>query len=187
MLVVVNGTPIPLYKFNRKGIAPYLYKQHQLLSDSDLNVEERIGRALYLQPYGGSEEERKQRCFEIYGDRAKYGVIEVTTVPDTYCDDYISKHPELKKERHHIEGYVYDEDDKPLADAWVHIRGKGIGAATDSTGYFSIWLPQTNVELKANHIGYVPCVVKTNKPMLTFRLRSATILREVKVIPKRKS
>ena len=187
MLVVVNGTPIPLYKFNRKGIAPYLYKQHQLLSDSDLNVEERIGRALYHQPYGGSEEERKQRCFEIYGDRAKYGVIEVTTVPDTYCDDYISKHPELKKERHHIEGYVYDEDDKPLADAWVHIRGKGIGAATDSTGYFSIWLPQTNVELKANHIGFVPCVVKTNKPMLTFRLRSATILREVKVIPKRKS
>ena len=186
MLIVVNGTPIPLYKFNRKGIAPYLYKQHQLLSDSDLNVEERIGRALY-QPYGGSEEERKQRCFEIYGDRAKYGVIEVTTVPDTYCDDYISKHPELKKERHHIEGYVYDEDDKPLADAWVHIRGKGIGAATDSTGYFSIWLPQTNVELKANHIGYVPCVVKTNKPMLTFRLRSATIIREVKVIPKRKS
>ena len=183
MLIVVNGTPIPLYIFNRKGIAPYLYKQHQLLSDSDLNVEERISRGVY-RPYAGSEEERKRRCFEVYGDRAKYGVIEVTTVPDMYCDAYISKHPELKKERQHIEGYVYDEDNRPLVNAWVHIRDKGIGAATDSTGYFSIWLPQMDVELKASHIGYVPYVVKTIKPMLTIQLRSATKLREVKIIPK---
>ena len=184
MLIVVNGTPIPLYKFNRKGIAPYLYKQHQLLSDSDFHIEERIGRAFY-QPYGGSEEERKRRCFETYGERAKYGVIEVTTVPDTYCDDYISKHQELKKERHHVEGYVYDEDDKPLADAWVCIRGKCIGAATDSTGYFSIWLPLTDVELMAtSYMGYVPCVIKTIKPMLTIHLKSATKLREVKITPK---
>ena len=183
MLIVVNGTPIPLYKFKPNGVTPYLYKRHQLLSDSDWNVEERISRAVY-QPYGGSEEERKRRCFEIYGDRAKYGVIEVTTVPDTYCDDYISKHPELKKERHHIEGYVYDEDNKPLADAWVNVRGKGIGAATDSKGYFSLWLPQTDVELMASHMGNVPCVIKTIKPMLTIQLRSATKLREVKVTPK---
>jgi hypothetical protein len=183
MLIVVNGTPIPLYKFKPNGVTPYLYKRHQLLSDSDWNVEERISRAVY-QPYGGSEEERKRRCFEIYGDRAKYGVIEVTTVPDTYCDDYISKHPELKKERHHNEGYVYDEDNKPLADSWVYVRGKGIGAATDSKGYFSLWLPQTDVELMAHHMGYVPCVIKTIKPMLTIQLRSATKLREVKVTPK---
>lgn len=183
MLIVVNGTPIPLYRFKPNGVAPYLYKQHQLLSDSDLNVEERISCAVY-QPYGGSEEERKRRCYEIYGNRARYGVIEVTTVLDTYCDDYISKHPELKKERHHIEGYVYDEDNKPLADAWVHIRGKGIGAATDSTGYFSLWLPQTDVELKASHMGYVSCVIKTIKPMLTIQLRSATTIREVKVTQK---
>lgn len=183
MLIVVNGTPIPLYKFNRKGIAPYLYKHHQLLSDSDLNVEERISRGVYI-PYGGSEEERKCRCFKTYGDRAKYGVIEVTTVPDTYCDEYISKHPELKKERQHIEGYVYDEDNKPLADAWVNVRDKGIGAASNSKGYFSIWLPQTNVELMAHRMGYVPCVVKTIKPMLAIQLRSATKIREVKVTPK---
>lgn len=183
MLIVVNGTPIPAYKFNRKGVAPYLYKQHQLLSDNDLNVEERISRAVY-QPYGGSEEERKRRCYEIYGNRARYGVIEVTTVLDTYCDDYIGKHPELKKERHHIEGYVYDEDNKPQEDAWVHVRGKGIGAATDSKGYFSLWLPQTDVELMASHMGYVPCVIKTIKPMLTIQLRSATTIREVKVTQK---
>ena len=177
MLIVVNGTPIPAYNFNRKGIAPYLYKQHQLLSDSDINIEERISRASY-KPYESSEEERKRRCFEIYGERAKYGVMEVTTVPDTYCDDYINKHPELKKERHHIEGYVYDEDNHPLADAWVYIRGKGIGAATDSIGYFSLWLPQTDIELKAIHIGYgydVFSVIKTTDTTLTFRLRAAKI------------
>ena len=184
MLIVVNGTPIPLCKFKPNGVAPYLYKRHQLLSDSNLHVEERISRAVY-QPYGGSEDERKRRCFEIYGERAKYGVIEVTAVPDTYCDDYINKHPELKKERHHVEGYVYDEDDKPLADAWVCIRGKCIGAATDSTGYFSIWLPQTDVELMAtSYMGHVPCVIKTIKPMLTIHLKSATKLREVQVTPK---
>ena len=183
MLIVVNGTPIPLYKFKPNGVAPYLYKQHQLLSDSDLNIEDRISRGVY-QPYGGSEEERKRRCFETYGDRAKYGVLEVTTVPDTYCDDYINKHPELKKERHHVEGYVYDEDNKPLADSWVYVRGKGIGAATDSKGYFSLWLPQTDVELMASHMGYVPCVIKAIKPILTIQLRSATKLREVKVTPK---
>ena len=108
----------------------------------------------------------------------------MTTVPDTYCDDYINRHPKLKKERHHVEGYVYDEDNKPLADSWVYVRGKGIGAATDSKGYFSIWLPQTDVELMASHIGYVTCVLKTIKPMLNIQLRSATILREVKVTPK---
>ena len=183
MLIVVNGTPIPSYNFKPNGVAVYLYKRHQLLSDSDWNVEERIGRAVY-QPYGGSEDERKRKCFETYGERAKYGVIEVTAVPDTYCDDYISKHPELKRERHHIEGYIYDEDDKPLPDAWVYIRGKGIGAATDSAGYFSIWLSQTDAELMASHMGYVPSVIKTIKPMLTIRLRSATKIKEVKVTPK---
>lgn len=183
MLIVVNGTPIPSYNFKPNGVAPYLYKQYQLLSDSDFYVEERISRAVY-QPYGGSEDERKRRCYETYGERAKYGVIEVTAVPDTYCDNYIRKHPELKKERHHVEGYVYDEDDKPLPDAWVYIRGKGIGAATDSAGYFSIWLPQTDVELMASHMGYVPCVIKTIQPMLNIRLRSATKLREVQVAPK---
>lgn len=185
MLIVVNGTPIPLCKFNRKGIAPYLYKQHQLLSDSDLNVEERISRGVY-QPYGGSEEERKRRCFEIYGDRAKYGVIEVTTVPDTYCDAYISKHPELKKERHHIEGFVYNEDDKPLADAWVHVRDKGIGAPTDSAGHFSFWLPRKDVTIQASCLGYI--TVRITQPAnttLTIRMKSAVRIREVKVIPKK--
>ena len=187
MLIVVNGSPISggwHTLAQHSGLSLYLYKQHQLLSDSDLNAEERISRGVYT-PYRGSEEERKRRCFEIYGDRAKYGVVEVTTVPDTYCDDYISKHPELKKERHHIEGFVYDENNKPLADTWVHIKDKGIGAATDSIGYFSIWLPQTDVELKVSHIGYVPCVVKTIKPMLTIHLKSATTLREVKVKAKK--
>ena len=185
MLIVVNGTPIPLYKFKPNGVAPYLYKQHQLLSDSDLNVEERISRGVYI-PYGASEEERKRRCFETYGDRAKYGVVEISTVPDKYCDEYINKHPELKKERHHIEGYVYDEDDnKPLADTWVHIQHKGIGAVTDSKGYFSIWLPQTNDTLQAFHIGYRRVRFVQPADTITIRMRSAMKLRDVKVLPKK--
>ena len=189
MLIVVNGSPILggwRTMAQHSGLSQYLYKQHQLLSDGDLDAEWRIINTIQS-PYRYGEEERKHRCFETYGECAKYGVVEVITIPDTYCDDYINKNPNLKEERHHIEGYVYDENNKPLADTWVQIKNKGIGAATDSKGYFSIWLPQTDVELKASHIGYVPCVVKTIKPMLTIQLKSATQLREVKVTPKRNS
>ena len=42
-------------------------------------------------------------------------------------------------------------------------------------------------EIEAHIGGYVSCVIKTIKPMLTIQLRSATKLREVKVTPKRKS
>ena len=186
MLIVVNGTPIPggwRTMAQLSGLSQYLYKQHQLLSDGDLDAEWRIINTIQS-PYRYGEDERKRRCFETYGECAKYGIVEVITVPDTYCDDYISKHPNLKEERQHIEGYVYDENNKPLADTWVQIKDKGIGAATDSTGHFSIWLPQTDVELKASHVGYVSCVVETIKPMLTIRMKSATKIREVKVTPK---
>ncbi len=37
----------------------------------------------------------------------------------------------------------------------------------------------------AHRMGYVPCVVKTIKPMLTIRLKSATTLKDVKVRGKR--
>ena len=97
----------------------------------------------------------------------------------------MQQHPELKNGRHHIEGYVYDENNKPLADTWVQVKDKGMGAATDSIGYFSIWLPQKDVELKVSHIGYVTCVLKTIKPMLTIQLKSATTLKDVKVRSKR--
>lgn len=92
---------------------------------------------------------------EKYGGRAKYGVIEIKTVPDTYCDAYVRKHPKLMKKYSRVEGYVVGADGKLLTEAWVHIKKKSLtGAATDSTGYYAIWLPTRDVTLCADHPGY---------------------------------
>ena len=171
-LVVVNGQALSETE------------QKQMLS-SDLCVYffNRQQRANSICVY--KDEDNKRPYVEQYGERAKNAVIVITTIPDTLCDAYVQQHPELKKGRHHIEGYVYDENNKPLADTWVQVKDKGMGAATDSIGYFSIWLPQKDVELKVSHIGYVTCVLKTIKPMLTIQLKSATTLKDVKVRSKR--
>ena len=92
---------------------------------------------------------------EKYGGRAKYGVIEIKTVPDTYCDAYVRKHPKLMKKYSRVEGYIMDSDGKPLTEAWIHIKKKSLtGAATDSTGHYAIWLPTRDVTLCADHPGY---------------------------------
>ena len=167
ILVVVNGEPLIFARglsLHQSNINQYLSKRQQLVN------------SIYVY----KDEDAKRPYIEKYGELAKYGVIVITTVPDTLCDAYVQQHPELKQPRYHVEGYVIDEEtQEPLPDTWIHYRDNA-GAATDSTGYFSIWLPQTNVELKASHIGYVSCVIKTIKPMLTFRLKSATKIRKVK-------
>ena len=84
----------------------------------------------------------------------------------------------------HVSGVVMDENNRPLADVWIGIRGAGAGASTDSTGHFSFWMPRDEKLLYAECLGYVS---KRNIPAdssLTIRLRSATVIREVKVIPK---
>lgn len=172
ILVVVNGEPI---MFAHSKLSLHQSKIYQYLSN-----RQQLVNSIYVY----KDEDAKRPYVEKYGDLAKYGVIVITTVPDTLCDAYVQRHPELKKKRHHIEGFVNDENNNPLADTWVEIKDKGIGTATDSTGYFSIWLPQTDVELMANQIGYVPCVIKSIKPMLTIRMKSATKIREVKATPK---
>ena len=92
---------------------------------------------------------------EKYGGRAKYGVIEITTVPDTYSDAYVRKHPKLKKKYQRVEGYVFDNNGKPLTEAYVHVeRDFFIGAATDSTGHFVFWVPKKDVTLCAEQAGY---------------------------------
>ena len=92
---------------------------------------------------------------ETFGGRAKYGVIEIKTVPDTYCDAYVRKHPKLMKKYSRVEGYVVGADGKLLTEAWVHIKKKSLtGAATDSTGHYAIWLPTRDVTLCADHPGY---------------------------------
>jgi len=92
---------------------------------------------------------------EKYGGLAKYGVIEIKTVPDTYCDAYVRKHPKLMKKYTKVEGYVFDNNGKPLTEAYVHVeRDFFIGAATDSTGHFVFWVPKKDVTLRAEQAGY---------------------------------
>ncbi len=92
---------------------------------------------------------------EKYGGLAKYGVIEIKTAPDTYCDAYVRKHPKLMKKYQRVEGYVFDNNGKPLTEAYVHVeRDFFIGTATDSTGHFVFWVPKKDVTLCAEQAGY---------------------------------
>lgn len=75
-------------------------------------------------------------------------IIELTTAPDTLSDDYVNQHPELQQTMRHISGVVLDENNRPLADAWVGCYGKGAGAPTDSAGCFSFWLPLSYAQSK---------------------------------------
>ncbi len=131
-----------------------------------------------------------QKDWSAYGAKYNSGydkncpMMELTVVPDTLSDAYVSQHPEMQQALRHVSGVVMDENDRPLADVWVGIRGAGAGAPTDSTGHFSFWMPREEQCLYAECLGYVS---KRNIPAnssLTIRMRSATVIREVKVIPK---
>ena len=110
--------------------------------------------------------------------------MELTTVPDTLNDAYVSQHPEMQQALRHVSGIVIDEDDRQLADVWVGVRGAGAGAPTDATGRFSFWMPREEKLLYAECLGYVSQRNIPADSSLTIRLRSATVIREVKVIPK---
>lgn len=131
-----------------------------------------------------------QKDWSAYGAKYNSGfdkncpLMELTVVPDTLSDAYVGQHPEMQQALRHVSGIVMDENDRPLADVWIGVRGAGAGAPTDSTGHFSFWMPREEQCLYAECLGYVS---KRNIPAnssLTIRLRSANVIREVKVIPK---
>ena len=143
-LILVNGEPLPdSLKWQVLGESiddvdtnmPRYFSQQGLLIDS-----------VYVH--------KDSEFTEKYGGRAKYGVIEITTVPDTYCDAYVRKHPKLMKKYQRVEGYVFDNNGKPLTEAYVHVERDFIGAATDSTGHFVFWVPRKDVTLRAEQPGY---------------------------------
>ena len=83
--------------------------------------------------------------------------------------------------RRYVEGYALDEDDKPLADVWVHVEGRSqmdSGTASDSTGHFAFWLPrmwlsQSDATLIAsNGQHWVNKIPITDKP-ITIRFGSS--------------
>ena len=150
----------------------YLYKQHQIINS--------------IKAY--KDESSRERFESIYGfPPPSGGFIEIETMPDTLCDAYVSQHPELKQTRRYIEGYVLGEDDQPLADAWIACDESIMGAATDSTGHFVMWPPRTVTKLYVRHVGY-QTICHTIQPadtILNFRMKDATKIKDVKVIPKR--
>lgn len=155
-LILVNGEPLP-----------NSLKQ-QLLGKSPDDVDTYMPR--YFSRQGlliDSVYVHKDSEFtKKYDGLAKYGVIEIKTVPDTYCDAYVRKHPKLKKKYQRVEGYVFDNNGKPLTEAWVHVKRERAvlkkhpeldlaGAATDSTGHYVLWLPKdADIMLCAEQAGY---------------------------------
>ena len=152
-LILVNGEPLPKHLQREvlgnnpddldTYVPRYFYQQHQLLDE------------VYVH--------KDSEFTEKFGERAKYGVIELKTVPDTYCDDYVKAHPKLMKKYTRMEGYVVDDNGKPLTETWVHVKWERskllkypyfVGAATDSTGHYAIWLPTRDITLCAVHPGY---------------------------------
>jgi hypothetical protein len=142
-LVLVNGEPLPdsliLQVLELDDIDTcmhrYLYRQHLLLDE------------VYV--YKDSE------ITEKFGERGKHGVIELRTVPNTFCDDYVKAHPRMKKKYRRTEGYVVGTDNKLLTKAWVYINGEpNTGAATDSMGHFAFWVPKKDITLCVDHPGY---------------------------------
>ena len=142
-LVLVNGEPLPDSLIQQvlelddidTYMHRYFYQQHLLLDE------------VYV--YKDSE------ITEKFGERGKHGVIELRTVPDTFCDDYVKAHPRMKKKYRRIEGYVVGTNNKLLTKAWVYIKGEpDTGAATDSMGHFAFWVPKKDITLCVDHPGY---------------------------------
>ena len=94
----------------------------------------------------------------IYGAKQTFDidcpVLELKTKPDTLSDAYVSQHPALQQTLNHYTGTVVDQDDKPIAGAWVGIYGAGAGAPTDSAGRFSFWVPRKATRFYAECPGY---------------------------------
>ena len=135
-LIVINGSPLPDSVDFIKNV-PNTIAEFVCFNRRQQTI--RSTRYYY-------NEKDKQPIEEKYGVKVKGTIAEYTTYPDTLCDAYVRQHPELMDSRRYVEGYVLDEDDKPLADVWIHVEGKsqmGSGTASDSTGHFAFWLPRT--------------------------------------------
>ena len=102
---------------------------------------------------------------------------------------YATDCPELLSNRRRIEGTVTDEKGEPLAEASV-----GIGfvtpwdaVTTDSQGHFDLWMPFRDATIRVNHVGYIPQQIQPADTILNFRMKDATKIKEVMVIPKKES
>lgn len=144
-LILVNGEPLP-ENLQREVLGSDPYYGYDAMMPRYFSRQGMLIDSVYVH--------KDSYYTEKYGGRAKYGLIEIKTVPDTYCDAYVRKHPKLMKKYTKVEGYIMDNDGKPLTEAWVHIKGDLIGTPTDSTGHFVFWVPKKKIELCADQTGY---------------------------------
>ncbi len=127
------------------------------------------------------DEDAKQRYLEKYGERVKYGVVVVTTAPDTLCEAYVSQHPEVQQSRRHVTGYVVDgKTNKPLANVQINLSRRGFSSIkTDSTGHFAFWPPLTADTLWAYGNGYKTRRFHPADTVLNIRLEPSRTLKDV--------
>ena len=131
------------------------------------------------------DEEERLPYMEKFGNWAQYGVINITTSPDTLCDYYMAQHEELKANRYRISGIVLDEDNKPLPHTMIAVVKEGNkiwgSEVADSTGHFAFWAPRTGVTIHFSYVGFYKVVERkpTDKP-LTIRMKPTKDLKKLK-------
>lgn len=173
IIVILNGILQNVSVRSELRVNPhvYIHKRHQMIDSLMICI-------------GDS----KRKCFETtYGfPPPRLGFWEITTIPDTLSEAYMQQHPEKLPFRCRIEGYVLSEEGKPLADAWISCNTWNMGTATDSTGHFVMYVPRTVTQLNVKHVGNVPirCNIQPTDTILNFRMKDATKIKEVKVMPK---
>jgi hypothetical protein len=94
----------------------------------------------------------------------------------------------LGEAQRHVSGIVIDENDRPLADAWVGMSNDAWpGTFTDSTGHFSFWLPRSVTKLRVKCVGFqsIIRIIQPTDTTFVFRMKDMTKIREVKVQSKK--
>ena len=170
VLILVNGIAQPdhvVREILQGEIIQYFYQRQQVIDSIMIYKDEKA----------------KQHYSEKYGDRAKNGVIDITTAPDTLCEAYVRQHPEVKQSRRYVTGYVVNEEtNEPLSNANIFLSlWSDFGTMTDSTGHFAFWPPLTTDTLYASCTGYVTRKFHITGTKLIIRLSSATKIKDVPV------
>lgn len=157
-LVILNGELLPPDSVKWDELYEYLCNRQLSIKDGNIYLDENA----------------KKRFSEKYGKNADHGVIDVTVIPDTLCDEYVCKHPEMKAKLRRVEGVALDESTgKPITNVYVWVyEGGGNGTMTDDKGHFVLWMKNKDNKIAVNRKGY--CDIRGIQPtdeMLTIRMK----------------
>ena len=97
--------------------------------------------------------------------------------------------PPLSAQRYTISGYVTDAvAEETMIGATVYDHGSGSGTVTNTYGFYSLTLPEGEVELTASYVGYAPQtigLVLTKDTVVNIALRTHSELEEVTIVGNR--